>query len=848
MRTTRVLAALAVLLLAVPFTLAADLTVTPTTTLAAETGNNTSTANSFATSTNGNLGAGNVSKQPLRDLIYPGFTGQVYVNWVPWWGQSNHINVGYTEKDATQLNAQVVDMMSRGVDGLVVDWWHAGQLEINTELMLAAAANHPPFTLALMYDAAQLSGLSDPTQRFINDLNFAAQYYYPSPAYMRVGGRPVMVTFGTEQYPIDWARVQAGISGNPLFIFRNSTGYSKPLSAGAFAWGASQGGTSYLDYFYQQALLQPSSKLTWGAAAKGFDDSLAAWGQHRYADQQCGQQWLAQLADAGIYYTAYPTRLNAMQVATWNDYEEGTEIESGIDNCVSLSAAMSGSSLLWAISGQENTVHHYTVFISNDGSNLMSLGDVPSGTSAMDLSAYSLAPGTYTLYVKAVGQASMRNHMSAAVSYTVIDVGPTASLFVNPSSGIAPISVTASTASSTSSDGIIASSTIDFGDGSVLSATTATHTYSAPGTYTVKATVTDKYGKSATASAGVNIAANQPPLAALAVSPATGIAPVSVTASTSASSDPDGTVASSVIDFGDGTSAAGPTASHTYKSPGSYNLRATVTDNLGAASSTSSSISVSSGGLTLSSPTNGSTSNAPVHVVASAVSGNPISAVWIYVDNVVQYKTNSASVDTFLSLSAGSHLISAQAWDSSGALFKQTATFTVNTPPVAALSLIQSSAYAPATVTASTAGSTDATGTITASSLDFGDGTVVSGTLASHIYKIAGTYTVRATVTDSNGLSSFSSKTVTVKPPTVTITSPTPGAWVHSPVHVLASAASGAKVSAVWVYVDNTVKYQTSQSSVNTYIGVAKGAHTVTVKAWDATGALFTSSVSITVY
>ena len=843
----RLLAALSVLLLAAPFTLGANLNIVPTTTVAAEKGNNTSTANSFVTSTNGNMGAGNVSKQPLRDLIYPGFTGQVYVNWVPWWGTNNHVNIGYSEANAAQLDAQVVDMMSRGIDGLVVDWWHAGQLEINSELMLTASENHAPFTYALMYDAAQLSGLTDPTQRFINDLNFATQRYYGSPAYMRINGQPVMLTFGIEMYPIDWTRVKAGVTGNPLFIFRNANGYAQPMSAGAFAWGASSADNSYLNFYYSKALLASPTMVTWGAAAKGFNDSIAAWGQNRFADQLCGQHWISQLADAATYYLATPTRLNGMQIATWNDYEEGTEIETGIDNCASVSATMSSSTLIWALSGQENTVHHYTVFISTDGVNLMSLGDVPAGTSAMDLSQFSLAAGTYQLYVKAVGQASIRNQMSAVVTYVVADAGPTASLSVTPSTGIAPVAVMASTAGSIAPNGTIASSTIDFGDGAVMSGPAASHTYGTSGTYTVTATVTDNLGKSATATAPVNITANQPPQAALSVTPANGTAPVTVTASTAGSSDPDGSIASSAIDFGDGTSAAGPTASHTYGASGNYTITATVKDNLGATASATASVSVSAGGMTLTAPTTGSTANAPTHVVASAFSGNPISSIWIYIDNVVQYKTSGSTVDTYLNLSGGQHFISAQAWDSKGTLYKQTATFTVNAPPVAALALTQSSAYAPATVTASTSGSTDSTGTITASSIDFGDGTVLSGTTASHSYK-AGTYTVRATVTDSNGLSSATTKTVTVNPPTVTMTSPTAGAWVHSPVHVVASATSGAKVSAMWVYIDSSVGYKTSQSALNTYLSMSKGTHTITVKAWDATGTVFTSSAKITVY
>ena len=34
------------------------------------------------------------------------------------------------------------------------------------------------------------------------------------------------------------------------------------------------------------------------------------------------------------------------QLVTWNDYEEATEIETGIDNCVTVAAAVSGKALL----------------------------------------------------------------------------------------------------------------------------------------------------------------------------------------------------------------------------------------------------------------------------------------------------------------------------------------------------------------------------------------------------------------------------------------------------------------------------------------------------------------------
>jgi len=38
-----------------------------------------------------------------------------------WFGQSNHKNVGYNSKDPAQVKRQSEDMISRGIDGVIVD-------------------------------------------------------------------------------------------------------------------------------------------------------------------------------------------------------------------------------------------------------------------------------------------------------------------------------------------------------------------------------------------------------------------------------------------------------------------------------------------------------------------------------------------------------------------------------------------------------------------------------------------------------------------------------------------------------------------------------------------------------
>jgi len=87
--------------------------------------------------------------------------------------------------------------------------------------------------------------------------------------------------------------------------------------------------------------------------------------------------------------------------------------------------------------------------------------------------------------------------------------------------------------------------------------------------------------------------------------------------------------------------------------------------------------------------------------------------------------------------------------------------------PSARLSLSPTSGEAPALVTADASASIDAT-PIASYTFDFGDGTVVgpqAGATATHTYQAVGTYTVTLTVTDTSGLSSQISKTVSVTAP-----------------------------------------------------------------------------------
>jgi hypothetical protein len=420
----RPLSVVALALVCLPLCFAADLTVNPTTTLSAQTSNNTSAANSFGTQSDGNLGATNISKVNTHSLLYAGAHTKIFAHVELWWGVSGHIDIGYSSTDAAHVKRQIEDMISRGIDGIVMVWYGPNNpIDQAAQLVMKEAELHPGFTFALMVDHGAIQWDScngcPPQQALITQLQYLEQTFFSSPAYLKINGQPVVTDFDIDLfYQIDWTAVKHALSSNPAFVFQNDTGFSHAESNGAYSWvmpTTTDYGASYLASFYSSGEHFPTEQ-TWGAAYKGFNDTLATWTQHRIMGQQCGQTWLQTFADINKVYSS-KNPLSAMQLVTWNDYEEGSEMESGIDNCVSVSANLSGNSLQWKVKGNENTVDHYTVYVSSDSQNLMPLTDLATNSYSLDMCNYALPAGKYSLYVQAVGKPSLTNHMSGVIPY-----------------------------------------------------------------------------------------------------------------------------------------------------------------------------------------------------------------------------------------------------------------------------------------------------------------------------------------------------------------------------------------------------------------------------------------------
>ncbi len=124
----------------------------------------------------------------------------------------------------------------------------------------------------------------------------------------------------------------------------------------------------------------------------------------------------------------------------------------------------------------------------------------------------------------------------------------------------------------------------DFGDGSEAVGWPVVHAYQDAGEYLVTAMLTFDTGTTAPAqSTRIRVLAtgNKAPIAQADVSPRQTIAGQPISYDAGGSSDPDegGMISRYRWDFGDGASASGVTATHSYGAPGTYYVILTVTDN-----------------------------------------------------------------------------------------------------------------------------------------------------------------------------------------------------------------------------------------------------------------------------
>ena len=146
------------------------------------------------------------------------------------------------------------------------------------------------------------------------------------------------------------------------------------------------------------------------------------------------------------------------------------------------------------------------------------------------------------------------------------------------------------------SQGAIANYSWDFGDGGRGSGRTTDHAYEFAGTYHATLTVSDQFGRSASATQTVTVVAGSDPTALFVFSPTSPRINQNIAFNGSGSKAAPGQVITSYVwDFGDGTprvTRTDPTINYVYRVAGTYNVTLLVTDSGGKSTATTISVTV----------------------------------------------------------------------------------------------------------------------------------------------------------------------------------------------------------------------------------------------------------------
>lgn len=275
---------------------------------------------------------------------------KILADYQPWFGDREHIDVGYSTQDPGVLRRQIQQAKDMGIYAFVVDWYGSRRPFLDRSYaLLQQVASQDHFHVGLMYDETEEDNghaTDDSLEAFDEAYkNYIGPGAPGRDAYLHYQDRPVIFVFPKRGHT-DWNRVREVVNGwekPPLLIYKDDPPepYANAFD-GEYAWvhpgpkgwsaDGSEWGKQYLETFYQKMKSKHPDQIVVGTIWPGFDDSRASWTLNRHMDRRCGKTFedtlhLFRENDDGGRPMPF------LLVATWNDYEEGTQIENGVAHC-----------------------------------------------------------------------------------------------------------------------------------------------------------------------------------------------------------------------------------------------------------------------------------------------------------------------------------------------------------------------------------------------------------------------------------------------------------------------------------------------------------------------------------
>lgn len=247
----------------------------------------------------------------------------------------------YDSSDEHVLECQVLLMKLAGLDGVVIDWYgrhsfrdYATNHQRTEKLIpwlkkagLKFAICYEDQTIRAMIEDKRIESEAA-VSHCLSDLEWAEKHWFHDPSYLRYRDRPVVLIFGPrylEATQIDALR--ASLASKPVFFGLPHLATKRGLD-GRFAWPPVADGKSLKPDEWHRKLAdvydQADATPTIATAFPGFKDVYRQAGERESYGSIDDRQGLtlAESLDQALKSSA-----DFVQIATWNDYGEGTVVE-----------------------------------------------------------------------------------------------------------------------------------------------------------------------------------------------------------------------------------------------------------------------------------------------------------------------------------------------------------------------------------------------------------------------------------------------------------------------------------------------------------------------------------------
>jgi MYXO-CTERM domain-containing protein len=266
----------------------------------------------------------------VQQSIQKSDSRKIYAHLMPWFetpgfhwdmvGRHYNPQIGpYHSGDYNVIEYQLLLMKYAGIDGVIIDWPGRSTMHPdlpanaeNTDQIIDQTAKFG-MEFAVCFEDQYAADAGDA----INSMHWVRDHYFNRPNHIKVNGTPALFVFGPQKIAAgDWPSVLAATGTDPMFFtlwYNTNAGGARD---GTFGWLYSDALTGVRNY-YDRADQGTKVPVLYPGFNAAYPNGAPGWGIPNDVD--------------GDTFTAVWNLSKGVgdmvQIATWNDYTEGTMVE-----------------------------------------------------------------------------------------------------------------------------------------------------------------------------------------------------------------------------------------------------------------------------------------------------------------------------------------------------------------------------------------------------------------------------------------------------------------------------------------------------------------------------------------